>query len=89
MEHIEDGPVDVDVVSKIDRLSRSLADFTKLVEMFDRNAVTFASVTQSFKTTGSIGRLTLNIPLCSAQFEGEFTAERICDKAAASRRKGM
>ncbi|MEJ8570766.1 recombinase family protein [Microbaculum marinum] len=86
---IEDGLVDVVVVYKIDRLSRSLADFAKLVEVFDRNDVTFVSVTQSFNTTTSMGRLTLNILLSFAQFEREVTAERIRDKFAASRRKGM
>ncbi|WIY53948.1 recombinase family protein [Devosia sp. YIM 151766] len=89
MADIEDGLVDVVVVYKIDRLSRSLADFAKLVEMFDRNGVTFVSVTQSFNTTTSMGRLTLNILLSFAQFEREVTAERIRDKVAASRKKGM
>ena len=77
------------VVYKIDRLSRSLADFAKLVEVFDRNNVTFVSVTQSFNTTTSMGRLTLNILLSFAQFEREVTAERIRDKVAASRKKGL
>ncbi|WP_342743861.1 recombinase family protein [Acuticoccus yangtzensis] len=86
---IEDGLVDVVVVYKIDRLSRSLADFAKLVEAFDRNGVTFVSVTQPFNTTTSMGRLTLNILLSFAQFEREVTAERIRDKFAASRAKGM
>ncbi len=86
---VEDGLVDVVVVYKIDRLSRSLMDFSKLVETFDRNDVTFVSVTQSFNTTTSMGRLTLNILLSFAQFEREVTAERIRDKIAASRRKGM
>jgi site-specific DNA recombinase len=86
---IEDGLVDVVVVYKIDRLSRSLMDFAKLVEVFDRNGVTFVSVTQSFNTTTSMGRLTLNILLSFAQFEREVTAERIRDKVAASRKKGM
>ncbi len=86
---IEEGLVDVVVVYKIDRLSRSLADFAKLVDVFDRHAVTFVSVTQSFNTTTSMGRLTLNILLSFAQFEREVTAERIRDKIAASRRKGM
>ena len=89
MADIEDGLVDVVVVYKIDRLSRSLADFAKLVEVFDRNDVTFVSVTQSFNTTTSMGRLTLNILLSFAQFEREVTAERIRDKFAASRKKGM
>ena len=86
---IEDGLVDVVVVYKIDRLSRSLMDFSKLVEVFDRNSVTFVSVTQSFNTTTSMGRLTLNILLSFAQFEREVTAERIRDKVRASRMKGM
>ena len=88
-EDIEDGLVDVVVVYKIDRLSRSLADFAKLVEVLDRTGVTFVSVTQSFNTTTSMGRLTLNILLSFAQFEREVTAERIRDKVADSRRKGM
>ena len=86
---IEDGLVDVVVVYKIDRLSRSLMDFSKLVEVFDRNDVTFASITQSFNTTTSMGRLTLNILLSFAQFEREVTAERIRDKVKASRMKGI
>jgi DNA invertase Pin-like site-specific DNA recombinase len=86
---IEDGLVDVVVVYKIDRLSRSLMDFSKLVEIFDRNGVTFVSVTQSFNTTTSMGRLTLNILLSFAQFEREVTAERIRDKIRASRQRGM
>ena len=86
---IEDGLIDVVVVYKIDRLSRSLADFAKLVEVFDRTGVTFVSVTQSFNTTTSMGRLTLNILLSFAQFEREVVAERVRDKIAASKRKGM
>jgi site-specific DNA recombinase len=86
---IEAGLVDVVVVYKIDRLSRSLMDFSKLVEVFDRNDVTFVSVTQSFNTTTSMGRLTLNILLSFAQFEREVIGERIRDKFAASRKKGM
>ena len=89
MADIDDGLIDIIVCYKIDRLSRSLADFAKLVEVFDRNGVTFVSVTQSFNTTTSMGRLTLNILLSFAQFEREVTAERIRDKVAASRRKGM
>jgi DNA invertase Pin-like site-specific DNA recombinase len=89
MADIEDGLIDVVVVYKIDRLSRSLMDFSKLVEVFDRNGVTFVSVTQSFNTTTSMGRLTLNILLSFAQFEREVTAERIRDKIRASRMKGM
>ena len=86
---IEAQRVDVVVVYKIDRLSRSLMDFSKLVEVFDRNNVTFVSVTQSFNTTTSMGRLTLNILLSFAQFEREVIGERIRDKFAASRKKGM
>ena len=89
LRDIEDGLVDVVVVYKIDRLSRSLMDFAKLVEVFDRNGVTFVSVTQTFNTTTSMGRLTLNILLSFAQFEREVTAERIRDKVRASRMKGM
>jgi site-specific DNA recombinase len=86
---IETKRVDVVVVYKIDRLSRALMDFAKLVEVFDRNNVTFVSVTQSFNTTTSMGRLTLNILLSFAQFEREVIGERIRDKFAASRKKGM
>jgi DNA invertase Pin-like site-specific DNA recombinase len=86
---IEAGRVDVVVVYKIDRLSRALMDFAKLVEVFDRNNVTFVSVTQSFNTTTSMGRLTLNILLSFAQFEREVIGERIRDKFAASRKKGI
>jgi site-specific DNA recombinase len=89
LSDIEDGLIDVVVVYKIDRLSRSLMDFSKLVEVFDRNNVTFVSVTQSFNTTTSMGRLTLNILLSFAQFEREVTAERIRDKVKASRMKGI
>ena len=86
---IESRRVDVVVVYKIDRLSRALMDFAKLVEVFDRHGVTFVSVTQSFNTTTSMGRLTLNILLSFAQFEREVIGERIRDKVAASRKKGM
>ncbi len=86
---IEAGLIDVIVVYKIDRLSRALMDFAKLVEVFDRNDVTFVSVTQSFNTTTSMGRLTLNILLSFAQFEREVIGERIRDKVAASRKRGM
>jgi site-specific DNA recombinase len=86
---VEAQKVDVVVVYKIDRLSRALMDFAKLVEVFDRNEVTFVSVTQSFNTTTSMGRLTLNILLSFAQFEREVIGERIRDKFAASRRKGI
>ena len=86
---VEDGLIDVIVVYKIDRLSRSLMDFARLVEIFERNQVTFVSVTQSFNTTTSMGRLTLNILLSFAQFEREVIGERIRDKVAASRKRGM
>jgi site-specific DNA recombinase len=83
------GRIDIVVVYKIDRLSRSLMDFTKLVEVFDRHGTTFVSITQSFNTNNSMGRLTLNMLLSFAQFEREVIGERIRDKFAASRRKGM
>lgn len=86
---IEAGRVDVVVVYKIDRLSRSLADFARMVDVFDRHGVSFVSVTQQFNTTTSMGRLTLNILLSFAQFEREVTGERIRDKFAASKAKGM
>jgi len=86
---IENDLIDCVVVYKIDRLSRSLVDFTKLIEVFDRHNVTFVSITQSFNTTTSMGRLTLNILLSFAQFEREVIGERIRDKFAASRKKGM
>ena len=86
---IEAGNVNVVVVYKIDRLTRSLLDFGKLLEAFDKQQVTFASVTQAFNTTTSMGRLTLNVLLSFAQFEREISAERIRDKIHASKRKGM
>jgi DNA invertase Pin-like site-specific DNA recombinase len=89
LSDIEAGLIDVIVVYKIDRLSRSLMDFARLVEVFDRNNVTFVSVTQAFNTTTSMGRLTLNILLSFAQFEREVIGERIRDKFAASRKRGM
>jgi DNA invertase Pin-like site-specific DNA recombinase len=89
LRDIEQGRVDVVVVYKIDRLSRSLMDFSKLVEVFDAHGVTFVSITQSFNTTTSMGRLTLNILLSFAQFEREVIGERIRDKFAASRARGM
>jgi site-specific DNA recombinase len=81
--------IDVVVVYKVDRLTRSLADFAKLVELFDEHGVSFVSVTQAFNTTSSMGRLTLNVLLSFAQFEREVTGERIRDKIAASKKKGM
>ncbi|MEQ1752527.1 MAG: recombinase family protein [Micropepsaceae bacterium] len=86
---IDDGRVDCVVVYKIDRLTRSLADFAKIVERFEKRGVTFVSVTQSFNTTTSMGQLTLNVLLSFAQFEREVTAERIRDKFAASKAKGI
>jgi len=86
---IRQGQVDVIVVYKVDRLTRSLADFAKLVDLFDKHEVSFVSVTQSFNTTTSMGRLTLNVLLSFAQFEREVTGERIRDKIAASKKKGM
>ena len=83
------GKIDVVVVYKVDRLTRSLSDFAKIVDIFDRHAVSFVSVTQQFNTTSSMGRLTLNILLSFAQFEREVTGERIRDKIAASKKKGM
>lgn len=86
---VEAGKVDVVVVYKIDRLTRSLADFAKIVETFDKAGCSFVSVTQSFSTTSSMGRLTLNVLLSFAQFEREVAAERIRDKIAASKKRGM
>ena len=89
MADIEAGKIDAVVIYKIDRLTRSLADFSKMVEVFERYGVSFVSVTQQFNTTTSMGRLMLNILLSFAQFEREVTGERIRDKIAASKRKGM
>jgi DNA invertase Pin-like site-specific DNA recombinase len=89
MDDIICGQIDSIVVYKIDRLSRSLMDFVKMVDVFDQHKVTFVSITQSFNTTTSMGRLTLNILLSFAQFEREVIGERIRDKFAASRKKGM
>tara|TARA_R110002049_G_scaffold160202_1_gene325222 strand:+ start:1020 stop:2705 length:1686 start_codon:yes stop_codon:yes gene_type:complete len=89
LDDVRDGRIDVIVVYKVDRLTRSLADFAKMVEVFDGEGVSFVSVTQAFNTTSSMGRLTLNVLLSFAQFEREVTAERIRDKVAASKRKGM
>src|ERR1700736_5362590 len=86
---IRAGRIDIVVVYKVDRLTRSLADFARLVELFDAEAVSFLSVTQQFNTTSSMGRLTLNVLLSFAQFEREVTGERIRDKIAASKKKGM
>jgi len=89
LEDIRRRLVDVVVVYKVDRLTRSLADFAKMVEVFDAHDVSFVSITQQFNTTTSMGRLTLNVLLSFAQFEREVTGERIRDKIAASKRKGM
>jgi DNA invertase Pin-like site-specific DNA recombinase len=89
MEAVEAGRVDIIVVYKVDRLTRNLSDFARLVEVFDRKGVSFVSVTQQFNTTTSMGRLTLNVLLSFAQFEREVTAERIRDKIAASKKRGM
>ena len=89
LDDVRAGKIDVIVVYKVDRLTRSLADFAKLVELFDKHSVSFVSVTQQFNTTTSMGRLTLNVLLSFAQFEREVTSERIRDKIAASKRKGL
>jgi site-specific DNA recombinase len=89
LDDIRARKIDVIVVYKVDRLTRSLADFAKLVELFDAHSVSFVSVTQQFNTTTSMGRLTLNVLLSFAQFEREVTSERIRDKIAASKRKGL
>jgi site-specific DNA recombinase len=89
LDDIRARKIDVIVVYKVDRLTRSLADFAKLVELFDAHGVSFVSVTQQFNTTTSMGRLTLNVLLSFAQFEREVTSERIRDKIAASKRKGI
>ena len=89
MADIEAGRIDIVVVYKVDRLTRSLADFAKLVDVFDRHNVSFVSITQAFNTTTSMGRLTLNVLLSFAQFEREVTAERIRDKIAASKKRGQ
>ncbi len=89
LEDVRVGKINIVVVYKVDRLTRSLADFAKLVELFDKHNVSFVSVTQQFNTTTSMGRLTLNVLLSFAQFEREVTSERIRDKIAASKRKGL
>ena len=86
---VRDGKVDCVVVYKVDRLTRSVADFTKIVEILDASSVSFVSVTQQFNTTSSMGRLTLNVLLSFAQFEREIAGERIRDKIAASKKKDM
>ena len=89
LKDIEARKIDVVVVYKVDRLTRSLADFARMVELFDKHSVSFVSVTQQFNTTSSMGRLTLNVLLSFAQFEREVTGERIRDKIKASKQKGM
>jgi DNA invertase Pin-like site-specific DNA recombinase len=89
LDQVRAKRVDIVVVYKVDRLTRSLADFAKLVELFDEHEVSFVSVTQSFNTTSSMGRLTLNVLLSFAQFEREVIGERVRDKIAASKRKGI
>ena len=89
LAHVKEKHIDVVVVYKVDRLTRSLADFAKIVEVFDAHGVSFVAVTQQFNTTTSMGRLTLNVLLSFAQFEREVTGERIRDKIAASKQKGM
>jgi site-specific DNA recombinase len=89
LSDVSAGKIDVMVVYKVDRLTRSLSDFAKIVDIFDKHGVSFVSVTQQFNTTTSMGRLTLNILLSFAQFEREVTGERIRDKIAASKKKGM
>ena len=89
LSEIQAGRIDTIVVYKVDRLTRSLTDFAKLVELFDRHGVSFVSITQSFNTTTSMGRLTLNVLLSFAQFEREVIGERVRDKIAASKRKGI
>ena len=89
LDDIGHGLIDVVVVYKVDRLTRSLTDFAKMVEIFDGHGVSFVAVTQQFNTTTSMGRLTLNVLLSFAQFEREVTGERIRDKIAASKRKGL
>jgi site-specific DNA recombinase len=89
LEDVKTGKIDIILVYKVDRLTRSLADFAKLVELFDQHGVSFVSITQSFNTTSSMGRLTLNVLLSFAQFEREVIGERVRDKIAASKRKGL
>src|SRR5881296_2624045 len=86
---VRSGTIDIVLVYKVDRLTRSLADFAKLIELFDAHGVSFVSVTQSFNTSSSMGRLTLNVLLSFAQFERELIGERVRDKIAASKRKGI
>jgi DNA invertase Pin-like site-specific DNA recombinase len=89
LAHVRAGSIDILLVYKVDRLTRSLADFAKLIELFDAHNVSFVSVTQCFNTSSSMGRLTLNVLLSFAQFEREVIGERVRDKIAASKRKGI
>ena len=89
LQDVQNGLVDIIVVYKIDRLTRSLMDFSKIVEVLDKHNASFVSITQHFNTTTSMGRLTLNMLLSFAQFEREVTGERIRDKISASKKKGM
>ena len=89
MADVQTGKIDIVLVYKVDRLTRSLADFAKLIELFDAHGISFVSVTQSFNTSSSMGRLTLNVLLSFAQFERELIGERVRDKIAASKRKGL
>src|SRR5437660_7540399 len=89
LQDVREGRIDVIVTYKVDRLTRSLADFARLIETFDAHQVSFVSVTQQFNTTSSMGRLTLNVLLSFAQFEREVAGERIRDKIAASKQKGI
>ena len=89
LAEVRAGKIDIVLVYKVDRLTRSLADFAKLIELFDAHGVSFVSVTQSFNTSSSMGRLTLNVLLSFAQFERELIGERVRDKIAASKRKGL
>ena len=89
LAEVSAGTIDIIVVYKVDRLTRSLSDFARIVDVLDAKGASFVSVTQSFNTTTSMGRLTLNVLLSFAQFEREVTGERIRDKIAASKAKGM
>src|SRR5215208_3066047 len=89
LAEVRSGNIDIVLVYKVDRLTRSLADFAKVIELFDAHDVSFVSVTQSFNTSSSMGRLTLNVLLSFAQFERELIGERVRDKIAASKRKGI
>ena len=89
LEDIKAEKIDMDVVYKVDRLTRSLMDFSKIIEVFDAHGASFVSITQKFNTTTSMGRLTLNMLLSFAQFEREITSERLRDKNQATRQKGL